>query len=136
MLTFGKMVGLIEQHPDLEGGEEGPLLDSGEEGQAMEAIRSGLHLRKKDCGDFWEDFITICGNADAMSALLEVPKEKVTGWNNKVREMLNKVDEADDDAEDSDKGKREQIPTGDKGAAPTEDTFGNDANADLRPSPS
>jgi len=132
MLSFGKMMGLIEQHPDLEGGDEGPLLDSGEDGQAMEAIRSGLHLRKKNCGDFWEDFITVCGNADAMSALLEVPKEKVTGWNSKIREMLDKVSDADKEGEKSEK--REQIPTGD--VEPTEDTFGNDANADLRPSPS
>jgi len=135
MLTFGKMVGLVEQHPDLEGGDEGPLLDSGDEGQAMEAIRSGLHLRKKDCGDFWEDFIAVCGNADAMSALLEVPKEKVTGWHNKIREMLDKADEADNDSEKSGK-KREQIPTGEEGVTPPEDTFGNNANADLKPSPS
>jgi hypothetical protein len=133
MLTFGKMMGLIEQHPDLEGNDE-PVLDSGEEGQAMEAIRSGLHLRKKECGNFWEDCISVCGNADAMSALLEVPKEKVTGWHNKIREMLDKVEE--DEGDEKDSKKREQIPTGEEGPAPTEDTFGNDANANIRPMPS
>ena len=76
--------------------QEGPLLTSGEESQAMEAIRSGLNLRGPDCGNFWEDFITVAGNADAMSELLEVPKEKVTAWASKITEMLDKV-ESDDD---------------------------------------
>jgi len=132
MLSFREMWKLVEQHPDLEGDEEGPLLGSGEEGQAMEAVRSGMHLRKEGCGNFWDDFNTVCGNADAMSALLDVPKEKVTGWAQKVNELVEKVEKTDAESEEPSK-RKEQIPTGQK---PTEDTFGNDVNANLRPMPS
>ncbi|MHA2427098.1 MAG: hypothetical protein ACXADB_03610 [Candidatus Hermodarchaeia archaeon] len=130
MLSFNRMWELVEQHPDLEGDDEGPLLGSGEEGQAMEAIRSGLNLRKEGCGSFWDDFNTVCGNADAMSALLDVPKEKITGWAQKVNDLVSEAEGKDSETT----GKRqEQVPTG---AEPAEDTFGNDANADLRPLPS
>lgn len=130
MLSFGRMCELIEQHPDLEGDDEGPLLGSGAEGQAMEAIRSGLHIRKEGCGNFWDDFNMVCGNADAMSALLDVPKEKITGWVQKINDLLEEIEK---DSEEPESKRKEQIPTGEE---PTEDTFGNNANANLRPLPS
>jgi|WetSurMetagenome_2_1015567.scaffolds.fasta_scaffold1082580_1 hypothetical protein len=123
-ITFGRLWEIIDK-------EEPTLQTSGEEGQAMEAIRSGLYLRKEGCGSFWDDFISVCGNADAISELLDVPKEKITGWGGKIRELVEKVEQMD--AGDSKKGKAKLVTTG-KEQPP--DVFGNDANADLRPMPS
>jgi len=104
--------------------QEGPLLTSGEESQAMEAIRNGLNLRKPDCGDFWEDFITVSGNADAMSELLEVPREKVTNWASKITELVDKVKEDEDQDGNKKKG---IIPTAHE---PTGDVAGVDSSRD------
>lgn len=79
-----------------------------DDAQAMEAIRNGNNLRKGDCGDFWEDFISVCGNADAMASLLDIPKEKITGWPAKVRKMIEKVG-VSDGQDDVQKNKRTNI---------------------------
>lgn len=82
-----------------------PLMDSGNETQAMAAIRNGLQRGET----FWDDFITVCGNAEALSELLDVPKEKVTGWASKIKETISKVKRADDHDDVSDK--TEMLPT-------------------------
>lgn len=63
--------------------------------KSLNLIRSGNNLRKKDCGNFWDDFANLCGNAEAMSELLEISKDKVSSWTgkiNKLREIINKED--------------------------------------------
>ena len=111
------------------------LLDSGEESKAMEAIRSGLHIRKDEEGDFWEDFIQVCGNSDAMSELLNVPKETITGWAGKIQELKEKVQLADQEGNHS--SKSEPLPTGD---TPTANFGGSDGTVslgnDTKPMPS
>jgi len=120
-----------EEHPDKERADIGdPLLDSGEETKSMDAIRSGLHIRKPECGDFWEDFISLTGNADAMAELLEVPREKVTSWASKIREMVDKVKSSDEQDDDSEKS--EMIPTGNSGPVAGDNT----PAPDRRPMPS
>lgn len=98
--------------------------------KAMAVIRSGLNIRKDGCGNFWDDFVTVCGNADAMAALLDIPREKITGWAGRIHDLIAKVDSKDTD---SNKTKAEVIPTGE----PTAD-FGqdDDVNPDNRPYPS
>jgi hypothetical protein len=71
----------------LNGGEK-------DDDQAMQAIRTGQNVSKDS--NFWEDFITVTGNADAMSALLGIPKERITGWASKIRSLVAKVEEMDD----------------------------------------
>lgn len=71
------------------------LLESEENSKALDLIRSGNSIRNADCGNFWEDFANLCGNAEAMSELLDVPKEKVTAWSghiNKLREEARNKD--------------------------------------------
>lgn len=100
-------------HPDAEhqGIGESPLLSSGDSGEMLTAIRNGLHLRKKEeCGNFWDDFITICNNPTALAALLGVKAEQVSSWPMKVRKGLNKVEEDDDEEK-----KPELAQTGDVG---------------------
>lgn len=111
--------------------QEGPLLDSGEESTAMRVIRTGLGFD----GDFWENFKSICNDAEGLSELLEIPKEKITGWASKIDELIEKVQSKDSEAESGDK-KSEMIPTGNE---PTMGPEGVDSNADgpaeTRPTP-
>ncbi|MHA1949715.1 MAG: hypothetical protein ACW99G_06965 [Candidatus Thorarchaeota archaeon] len=111
MATFLDILEAMRREQD----EGGPLLDSGEETKAMEAIRNGMNIRKPECGDFWEDFISVSGNADAMADLLEVPKEKITSWGSKIRDLLEKVKQADGEESDSENSRSEMVPTGNQG---------------------
>lgn len=140
MISFARLWTIMEEEEaDIESQDDSTnpqkgLLNSGEESKAMEAIRSGMHLRKEECGDFWEDFITICGNSDALSELLNVPRETITGWPGKIRELKEKVDVLDKEGEANSK-RADILPTGE---TPTADT-GYDGtispNSDTRPTP-
>ena len=61
------------------------------EDKAMSAIRTGLGLRE----DFWEDFNLLVNNSDGLSALLDIPVEKISTWRKKVNDVLEKVRDAD-----------------------------------------
>lgn len=100
-------------HPDSEyqGVGDSPLLDSGDSGEVLTAIRNGLHLRKKEeCGNFWDDFISVCNNATALAALLGVKAEQVSSWPMRVRKALDKVEEDEDQEK-----KTKLVQTGDVG---------------------
>ena len=140
--NFHQMWMLLEREvaPDIvASGEEpeednGALLTSGEESVAFRAIRNGMNLRKEDCGNFWDDFIQVCGDADGMSELLEVPKEKITGWPSKIKEILDKVDQKDN--QEDGEGKAEMVPTGNTGTPADQEERGISYNPpDLRPTP-
>jgi len=109
-------------HPDsLQQDDDSPLLDSGDDDKGLIAIRNGLGLRKKEeCGNFWEDFIKVCGNADAFAALLGVRPEQISQWASKVKQALGKV--KDSDSEDT-SDRPEVIKTGNEG--PTMSQSGN-----------
>jgi len=111
--------------------QEGPLLDSGDESSAERAIRTGLSFD----GDFWENFKSICNDADGLAELLEIPKEKITGWAGKIDELIEKV-QSKDGEKDAEKKQSEMIPTGNE---PTAGPEGVDSNADgpaeTRPTP-
>lgn len=65
-----------------------------EEEKILELIRKGMNLQRSD--DFWDDLLSMCGNADAMSKLLDVPKEKITGLAGKINKIKSKIDTSDD----------------------------------------
>jgi hypothetical protein len=139
-VTFGKFYKILEATNTSfrdEDDQDGPLLNSGEYSQAMDAIRSGMHLRKEDCGDFWDDFIQVCANADAMSELLGVPREKVTSWAGKIRELIEQVSKKDDTEAAEDKKNSKLVPTGNDPEM-SADPFGNNGvnQPDLNPLPS
>jgi hypothetical protein len=101
-------------HPDAEhqDGHRSPLLGSGDNGEILTAIRNGLHLRKsEECGNFWDDFISVCNNSTALAALLGVKAEQVSTWSLKVRNALEKVEGEDDE----NSNKPELVQTGDVG---------------------
>jgi hypothetical protein len=110
-----------------------PLLDSGEETQSMDVVRSGMSLRTPECGDFWDDFISLSGNSEALSELLEVPRDKVATWSAKIRATIERVKKADD--QESSDEKSNSISTGNE---PMGDANGVDATQpppDMRPTP-
>ena len=137
-VSFGSiidhMVTYYETKTDHEEDERNdPLLDSGEETQSMDVVRSGMNLRSPECGDFWDDFINLSGNSEALSELLEVPRDKVATWSEKIRATIEKVNKADDQ-ESSDK-KSDSMSTGNE---PMGDANGVDATQpppDMRPTP-
>lgn len=74
--------------------------------KALEVVRKGM-----DIGDrFWDDFLSLCGNASGMSDLLGAPREKVTALGGRIRGMISEIKE-----KDSGSSKRDRmIKTGDK----------------------
>jgi hypothetical protein len=76
--------------------------------QSMEAIRNGMNLRE----DFWQDFIAVTNNAEALSALLGIPAIKISKWNGKVKKYLTKYYEEEGEQVDL-KKKRKFINTSD-----------------------
>lgn len=91
MVSFWKLMQTMKED------EEAALLDSGEESKAMRVVRTGIGLRNnKDCGNFWDDFISVCNDGEGLSELLEVPADKISNWASRVKEMMDKVDGEDD----------------------------------------
>lgn len=106
-------------NPAPAGDGDSPLQGSGIESKAMHAIRTGLNLRtKKECGNFWEDFIQVLNNRDGMAELLEVRPEQLSQWTSKIRDLLAKANNAD--AEGS--TQKAMISTGESPATPNGDT--------------
>lgn len=93
---MGSFWQLIQTMKKEEAEDDAPLLDGGEESKAMRVVRTGVGLRTKDCGNFWDDFISVCNDGEGLSELLDVPSEKIGSWASKVKDMLDKVDAADD----------------------------------------
>ena len=57
------------------------------------AIRNGLGIRES----FWEDFLMLLNNVEAVSALLDVSTEKVGTWHKHVKESLKRVHDSDNE---------------------------------------
>ncbi len=51
---------------------------------AISAIFSGINVAE----DFWDNFILVCNNKDGLSALLNVPPEKITTWPSLIQKAL------------------------------------------------
>lgn len=95
--------------------QSSPLMDSGEDSASMSIVRTGKQLRKDDETQFWDDFISLCSNADGLAELLEVSPQKIRSWPTKIKEVLDKLQTRT--AEDpSEKQKDELLPTGETGA--------------------
>lgn len=107
-----------QDQPDA-GIDQQDLLNSVEDNKAMEVVRRGLNLRKPGCGNFWEDFIDICNDADGLSELLDVEQEKISRWASIIEEYTNKAEEEDTSDE------KEIMPTGDE-TGPIANPAGND----------
>ena len=71
--------------------DESMVLENIDNSKAIAAVRAGINLR----ADFWDDFIKICNQSNALSELLGVRKEIIARWPNAVREALSQVEKQD-----------------------------------------
>ena len=54
---------------------------------AVVAIQKGIDIRHPGSPDFWDDFTRICANPEALAALLDVSRDKVASWPQKIKTM-------------------------------------------------
>jgi hypothetical protein len=92
-----------------------PLMTSGEPDRAIITVRSGKDMHKEDQTPFWDEFISLCSNADGLSELLEVPANKIRTWPSRIKELLGKLDQQNA-VDPAHKDNAEMIPTGHNGA--------------------
>lgn len=53
-------------------------------------IRKGLNI-----DEFWNNFIKICGDSNALSKLLNVPKEKISSWSAAIQNGIQEINKKD-----------------------------------------
>lgn len=75
---------------------------------SMKAIRTGLNIRD----DFWNDFLQVCNNSEAVAELLGVRIDQVSGWGHRVKHNLEKVRNADTAGEGEEKLGMKTLTTG------------------------
>lgn len=78
-----------------------------DETKALEVVMKGMNLQSE--GDFWDGFLSLCGNADGMALLLDVPREKVTALAGRIGRLKGMIGDDDNQAT-----KDRLIKTGDK----------------------
>lgn len=96
MISFAKLLENMEK-------------DSNHDRLSKDVIKSGLNLRSVNCGNFWDDFIQICSNAQGMSDLLDVPSNQITKWSKRIRDLITAVNREETE---QDTGKSTMISTG------------------------
>ncbi len=77
--------------------------------KSMKAIRTGIAVRE----NFWDDFLQVCNNTDAIAELLGVRPEQVSSWGSRVKHNLERVNRADAAGEGEEKPKTKVLDTGD-----------------------
>jgi hypothetical protein len=79
-----------------------------EDKQAMEAIANGMNIDE----NFWQNFMMVLNNTEALSSLLGVPAIKLNKWRSRVSKYLTKY--LEDSGEDFDvKRKRKFVDVSD-----------------------
>lgn len=68
-------------------------LDKDDRKKAINVVRKGMNL--KSDGDFWDGFLSLCGDAEGMSALLGASLENVTGLGGRIRALKGEIEEKD-----------------------------------------
>jgi len=63
------------------------------EEKALDIIRKGMTLQRSK--DFWSDFLNLCGNSEGMAALLDVPRDKVSGLSGKIERLKGTIVDSD-----------------------------------------
>ena len=61
------------------------------ENKSMDAIRNGIGIRD----GFWDDFLLLLNNAEALADLLQVPVEKIGTWYETIKNNIDMVQKAD-----------------------------------------
>ena len=85
------------------------------ESKSMIAIRNGIGIRD----NFWNDFLLLLNNSEAVSELFGVPIDRVSTWKNKINHSLNMVKKSDETIITKEKGKLLKTGLPDKSQLPT-----------------
>lgn len=90
MHSFQRVLELMNEHSS-------PLEhdDSRGEEKCIAAIRTGLNINP----DFWDCFLRVCNNPDTLSVLLDIPKERMSKWPQRIRTYLESTKKLDGDSE-------------------------------------
>ena len=59
--------------------------------KSMQAIRAGISINET----FWDDFLQVCNNTDALADLLNIRPEQIASWGSRVKHNLELVNKAD-----------------------------------------
>lgn len=95
-----------------------PLMTSGESDRALIVARTGKELHPDGETSFWDEFTSLCSNAEGLGQLLGVSPTVVRSWPQKVQEALDKLQQQSA-VDPAHKEKTEMMPTGDNGAFTT-----------------
>lgn len=79
-----------------------------EERKAKEVILKGMNLQRGN--DFWDDLLSLCGNAEGMSELFDVPKEKITALSGRINKLKSDIGVDDEEVNT----KKRLVKTGEK----------------------
>lgn len=77
------------------------------EEKALKVVRKGINMQTS--GDFWRDFLNLCGDSEGMAALLGVARDRVTGLSGRIERFMSMVEDSD-----SSPKKDKMIKTGDR----------------------
>jgi hypothetical protein len=111
MVSFAQLLEQLQKEKS-----ESPLMGSGEEnGQIMAVLKAGNDLHNEKETSFWDEFISLCSNAEGLSQLLGVSKEKVNSWPSKIKEGINDLKFQPVDGYDNKRNKK-MIATASTGA--------------------
>lgn len=80
-----------------------------EDGQAIEAIQNGMNINP----NFWDDFLAVMNNSEALASLLGIPSFKIYKWRGRISKYLTKYYEQEDVSEYDIKKKRKLVDTDD-----------------------
>jgi hypothetical protein len=69
------------------------------ESGSVKAIRNGIGIRS----EFWDDFLALLNNSEAVADLLDVPVEKVSTWRSSIEKAIEKVHKTDQEVIPRDK---------------------------------
>lgn len=106
---------MLWEQIDKEKSINSPLMNSGEDSKAIIVVRAGNELHEKGKRTFWDEFMSLCNNADGLSQLLDVPVDKIKNWPEKIKDNLDKL-ERQTSVSPNEKIKTELMPTGENGA--------------------
>jgi hypothetical protein len=113
--------------------EENDLEDEVLQNKTLNVIKKGLEIRDPGCGEFWEDFMSICADASAVAELLDVPSTKVAKWASIIRDKIQEVENDNSKVADN---KSKVLSTGNEPVAnPDGADTSFDGPADTRPMP-
>jgi hypothetical protein len=79
-------------------------LDGEDKKSAINVVRKGMNASD----DFWDIFLSLCGDSEGMSALIGSSKENITGMGGRIRDLMREIEEKDS----SSSKKNKMIKTG------------------------